>query len=107
MISVAILDNDVDGYCAFLTNITLENCNFLHNMSSLLTIGSYKFEATRCIPNVYLKRQLHMHNNSIKMDELNHSNLIVFHNMAVHMNGSITISDNLVKKALYCFSIAM
>ena len=106
MISVGILDNDdVHGYCAFPTSITLENCNFLHNMGPLLTLGSYDFKATRCIPNVYLKRHLHIHNNSIIIDELIHTDhdLTYFLNMAVHMNGNIIVSDNLAQKSIMAF----
>ena len=103
MISVTILDNGIDGYCVFPTNITLENCNFLHNVGALLNLGSYEFKATRCIPNVYLKGYLHIHNNSVKVDELIHTDLIVFHNRAVYMNGNITISDNLAPKNIILF----
>ena len=103
MISVAILDNNDDSSCAFPTNITLENSNFKSNIGSLLIAGSYDFRATKCIPNMYTKRHVHIHNNVIRMDETIHTDIFHFHNMAVHINGNIIISNNLARHSIIVF----
>ena len=98
MISVAVLENDADGLCTFPTNITVENCNFIGNVGTLLSFGSYNyFNATTCRPHVYMIKRIHIFNTSVKWDReyITDTGIIDCLYMAVHMNGNIIVSENL------------
>ena len=103
MISVAILENDVDSQRAFPTNITLENCDFIGNVGALLIIGSHDIKLTTCIPNVYMKSHVHIINTSINANEKYYIDMVNFLNTAVYMNGSINITENLAKRNIMAF----
>ena len=103
MISVAILENDMDSQCAFPTNITLENCDFIGNVGALITVGSYDIKPPTCIPNVYMKSHIHMINTSINVNEKKHIDMVYFFNIAVYMNGNINITENSVQESIIAF----
>ena len=95
MISVGIVENDVDSSCAFPTNVTLENCDFIGNVGALLAVSTPDIKETTCTPNAYMKEYVHLLNTSINMGEVMYTDIVYFYNMAVYMNGNISISENL------------
>jgi len=103
LISVTILESSINSSCIFSTNITLDNCNFRGNTGSVLTIGSYTYIPTKCTPNVYMKRHTYIFNTSLKKDDAIYTDIIDINNMAVHMNGSITISENVAHGNIIAF----
>ena len=104
LISVAIVENDVDSSCAFPTNVILENCNFIGNIGGLLLMGSYDIKPTTCIPNLYMKRHVSMINTLISnVNEKYYIDVVYFHNIAVYMNGNINITENLAQQSIMGF----
>ena len=103
LISVAILENDVDSLCAYPTNVTLENCNFIGNIGALLTLGSYDIKATTCIPNVYMKKHVSIINTSINMNEIYYTDIANFLNVVIYMNGNINVRENLAPQSIMAF----
>ena len=75
----------------------------MENIGALLTVGSFDIKATTCTPNVYMKRHVHILNTLINMEEVIYTDIVYFYNVAVYMNGSINISENLAQNSIIEF----
>lgn len=76
-----------DTWCVQPTKIRLENCNFVNNSGNLLKLLNEEFD---CKVNVFFKENINLINNKA-------NSAIYLGNMVVHMNGTLFVSDNIVK----------
>ena len=83
-----ILKIEFSGLCIHPSNITIENCDFIGNNGGPLYIY---YLVHHCKANVLLNETINFDNNKI---EYECSSLLRFGNVAVNMNGTMTVLEN-------------
>ena len=81
-----------EGLCMHPSNVTFKNCNFISNNGNLIMLSG----TNTCKPNTFFNDAINLAKNEV-------TKLIDFDSMGVEIDGTVTVSENIVRVTLITF----